>query len=139
MTDIDVIIEKTNSIQNCLQRIKETIDGDINSLDNNFNIQDILTLKLQRAIQLVLDMASHIVSSKRLGVPQTLRDVFVILEKNKIINHQLSIKMQKMVGFRNIAVHDYQAINADILKSIVAFHLQDLEEFYRVILTDLQT
>lgn len=133
MTDRDVLIEKTNSIQNCLKRIQDTIKGNVSRVDD-LDAQDIVTLNLQRAIQLVIDMASYVVSSKRLGTPQSLKDLFQILEHNHLIKTDLSIKMQKMVGFRNIAVHDYQAINPLILKKILSSHLKDLEDFYDAIL-----
>lgn len=138
MTDIDVLIEKINNIQNCLARIHDTIKGDVNRLEN-LDAQDIVTLNLQRAVQLVVDIATHIVSTENLGVPQSLKDVFVILEKNKILDSNLSLKMQKMVGFRNIAVHDYQAINPAVIKSILTSHLNDFEDFYTAVLQDKET
>lgn len=134
MIDRDVLVEKTNSIQNCLKRIHDTVQGDLGRLDL-LDIQDIVTLNLQRAIQLIIDMASYVVSSERLGIPQSLKDVFQILERNSFIKRDVSTKMQKMVGFRNIAVHDYQAIDPAILKKIISSHLKDLEEFYDAILT----
>jgi len=133
MTDAEVLAEKTNSIQNCMKRINEVLEGDLNRL-SHFDTQDIVTLNLQRAAQLVIDIASHIVSTERLGIPQSLKDLFVILEKNHILEHDLSNKMQKMVGFRNIAIHAYQAINPDILKSILLRHLKDFEEFYTCVI-----
>jgi len=133
MTNRDVLIEKTNSIQNCLKRIFDTLKGKTERLDD-LDVQDIVVLNLQRAIQLAIDMASYVISSERLGTPQSLKDLFLILERNHFVEKNLSTKMQKMVGFRNIAVHDYQAIDPNILKSIVSLHLQDLEEFYDVII-----
>jgi uncharacterized protein YutE (UPF0331/DUF86 family) len=133
MTDLDVLIEKTNSIQNCLKRISDTVKGNLNLVDTQ-DVQDIVVLNLQRAIQLVIDMASHVVATENLGMPLSLKDVFQILEKNKIIPHHLSQKMQKMTGFRNIAVHDYQAIDTSILKSIISNHLKDIEEFYDAVI-----
>jgi len=58
-----------------------------------------------------------------------------LLEKAKIVKKDLSRKMQAMVGFRNIAIHDYQSLDVDVLKSILKKHLRDLEEFYTTILT----
>ena len=133
MIDSDIIIEKTNSIQNCLKRIQDTMKQHSNHIDN-LDTQDIVVLNLQRAIQLTLDIASYIVSMERLGVPKTLRDLFQILEQNQWIQHDISAKMQKMVGFRNIAVRDYQAIDPTILKSILSLHLKDFEEFYTAII-----
>lgn len=40
-----------------------------------------------------------------------------------------------MVGFRNIAVHDYQAINLDIVESIVKTRLDDFREWIKAALS----
>ena len=42
--------------------------------------------------------------------------------------------MEGMVGFRNIAIHDYQSLNVEILKSILGKNIADLEEFYTTVL-----
>lgn len=131
--DRDVIIEKVNSIQNCLKRIHDITKGDVESI-HHLDIQDVVVLNLQRSVQLTLDIASYVVSVKNLGVPKTLKDLFQILENNKYISKKISEKMQKMVGFRNIAVHDYKSIDLKILKAILKNHLKDLEQFYTEIL-----
>lgn len=137
MVDKDVVYEKVNRCQNCLQRIYTTLDGDLKRLDN-YDTQDIITLNLQRAVQLIVDLASHVVRSQSFGMPQTLKENFQILNKNHIIDNALTIKMEHMVGFRNIAVHDYESINPEVLKSIVQHHLKDLEEFYTIIVNKVE-
>ena len=56
------------------------------------------------------------------------------MAQNKIISFELEEKMNAMVGFRNIAVHEYQNIDKEILKSILQNNLRDIEEFYKSIL-----
>ncbi|HNS56471.1 MAG TPA: DUF86 domain-containing protein [Smithellaceae bacterium] len=133
MPDKDVVLAKTASIQKCLRRIKEVTGLNPESLDE-INKQDIFVLNLQRAVQSTIDLAAHVIASEGLGVPDTIRDNFLRLEQAGIIGRDLAKRMQAMVGFRNIAIHDYQAINIDILKTILGKHLKDLEEFYTVIL-----
>lgn len=36
-----------------------------------------------------------------------------------------------MVGFRNVAIHDYQKLNLDIVRRIVVEHLDDFLAFAR--------
>ena len=133
MVDKDVVFEKVNRIQNCLQRIYKTVSDDLSRLDS-YDEQDIVTLNLQRAVQLVIDLAAHVVRSESLGMPQSLKENFQLLWQNKIIGTSLKEKMESMVGFRNIAVHDYETLNPKILKSIVKDHLKDIEEFYTVLI-----
>jgi len=133
MPDKDVVFAKAASIQKCLKRIKEVTELKPDSLDE-VNKQDIFVLNLQRAVQSAIDLAAHIIASEGLGVPDTIKDNFVRLEQAGIINIDLSKKLQSMVGFRNIAIHNYQTINVEILKTILVKHLKDLEDFYTAIL-----
>jgi uncharacterized protein YutE (UPF0331/DUF86 family) len=134
MPDRDVVLAKVAAIQKCLRRIKHVTDLDPDRLDE-LDIQDIFALNLQRAIQSAIDLATHIVASESLGISDTIRGNFVLLENAKIITKTLSKKMQSMVGFRNIAIHDFQILDIDILKAILSKNLKDLEQFYTVVLT----
>jgi len=133
MPDRDVVLAKVAAIQRCLKRIKETTKLDPNRLDN-IDEQDIFVLNLQRAVQAAIDLATHIVASEGLGLPDTIKDNFKFLKKAGIINEELAQRMESMVGFRNIAIHDYQAIDGNILKSILSNNLKDLEDFYTTVL-----
>lgn len=133
MPDKDVVLAKTAAIQRCLKRIYDVTGFAPESL-NDLNNQDIFILNLQRAVQSAIDLATHVIASEGLGIPDTIKGSFVILEQSRIIPHDLALKMQSMVGFRNIAIHDYQAVNLDILKKILAAHLKDLEDFYTAVL-----
>lgn len=71
----------------------------------------------------------HIVAEKNLGLPQSSRQAFELLYENNIIDKELAERLKAMVGFRNIAVHDYQSINLHILQKIIEIHLGDFELF----------
>lgn len=133
MPDKDIVIAKIAIIQRCLKRIQETTHLDPESLDD-IDKQDIFVLNLQRAVQTVIDLATHIVASMGLGLPDTIKGNFRLLWEGKIIHKDLAMKMENMVGFRNIAVHDYQSLNGEIIKSILSKNIVDLEEFYTTIL-----
>jgi uncharacterized protein YutE (UPF0331/DUF86 family) len=134
MPDRDVVLAKVAAIQKCLRRIKDVTGLDSDRLDE-IDAQEIFVLNLQRAIQSAIDLATHIVASEGLGIPDTIRGNFVLLERAKIITKTLSKKMQSMVGFRNIAIHDYQALDVDVLKAILSKNLKDIEQCYTAILT----
>ena len=134
MPDRDVVLAKVAAIQKGLRRIKEVTGLFPERLDD-LDVQDIFVLNLQRAIQSAIDLAAHIVASEGLGISDTIRGHFVLLENAKVITKALSQKMQSMVGFRNIAIHDYQNLDIEILKAILSKHLKDLEQFYTAILT----
>jgi len=128
MADPDIIQAKIAITQRCLKRISDTTGLKSETL-SDLDRQDIFVLNLQRAIQSTIDCAGHIIADEGLGLPLSLKEHFSILAAEKILSENLAKKMQAMVGFRNIAVHEYENINIDILKNILDHHLQDLEEF----------
>ncbi len=129
----DVILNKINMIERCIRRINEEYDNNPEHL-KNFTKQDSIILNLQRACEASIDLAMHIVAEKKLGLLQNSRDAFTFLEQENIISSILSGKMKAMVGFRNIAVHDYQEINLEILEKIVENHVKYFLEFTKAIL-----
>jgi len=136
MPDRDVVLAKVAAIERCLKRIRETTGGDPASL-KELDRQDIFVLNLQRAIQAAIDLAAHIVAAERLGLPETVRGNFTLLLDAGVISAELGRKMEAMVGFRNIAIHDYQALDLEIMKAILQKRLPDLEDFSAAILRRL--
>nr|WP_290912296.1 DUF86 domain-containing protein [Anoxybacillus sp.] len=128
----DVILNKISVIERCLKRIHEEYENNPNHLEN-YTKQDSIVLNLQRACEASIDLAMHVVAQKKLGLPQTSRDAFTLLEQHGILSSSLSQKMKAMVGFRNIAVHDYQELNLTILQKILDNHLTDFTEFTKAI------
>lgn len=132
--ELDVIYNKAQIIERCLKRVYEEYDENPENL-NNYTKQDSIILNIQRSCEAAIDLAMHIVAEQKLGLPQNSRDAFILLYNAGVINEELAQKMQAMVGFRNIAVHDYQAVNLDILKAIIAKNLVDLQKFVKAVLT----
>ena len=132
MVGDDVLINKRESIKRCLKRINEEFNGDEENL-RDLKTQDSIVLNLQRACETSIDLAMHLVRKKSLGVPQNSREAFEMLEKAKIIRAALSTKMKKMVGFRNIAIHNYQTLDLEIIESIVRNNLQDFADFVKAV------
>jgi uncharacterized protein YutE (UPF0331/DUF86 family) len=129
----DVILNKISVIERCIKRIHEEYENKPKNLEN-YTKQDSIILNLQRACEASIDLAMHIVAQKKLGLPQNSRDALSLLEQHGIITSFLSQKMKAMVGFRNIAVYDYQDINLTILQKILDHHLIDFTEFTKAIL-----
>jgi len=125
----DVILNKIQTIERCLKRIREEYVGFEESFEENYTKQDSVILNLERASQATIDIATHIVKIRGLGLPNTSRELFDMLFENNIISEDICKQMQGMVGFRNIAVHDYQNLNIEIVVAIAEKHLGDFEGF----------
>ena len=124
----DILLAKVASILKCLKRVQEDFENE-NTFRNNITKQDAVVLNLQRACEASIDIANHIVKEKRLGLPESARVSFELLSKNEIIQAETALRMRNMIGFRNIAIHDYQALNLDIVVNIVLHRLGDFKDF----------
>ncbi len=125
----DVILNKAASIERCLRRITEEFAGDRKNLAANQTKQDAIVLNLQRACETAIDLAMYVISQRRLGLPQESRDAFALLQTADILPAELAARMQRMVGFRNVAVHEYTRLNLDIVLTIITKHLDDFRTF----------
>jgi uncharacterized protein YutE (UPF0331/DUF86 family) len=130
----DVLVNKAAAIERAVRRVREEYAGDDRHLLDDQTRQDAIILNLQRACESSIDAAMHLVRVRRLGVPQETRDAFVLLEEAHLLDPNLADRMKKMVGFRNVAIHDYQTLNLEIVRRIVAEHLDDFLNFTRVFL-----
>lgn len=129
----DVVINKTEIIERCINRIKEEYEGNPMNL-KNYTKQDSILLNIQRACEACIDLAMHVVAEKSFGIPQNSRDAFELLRKNGIIDGALEKKLKSMVGFRNIAVHNYQLIDLKVVQDLIENGLNDLIVFSKIIL-----
>lgn len=129
----DVILNKITTIERCVNRIHEVYEGNPENL-KDFTKQDSIILNIQRACEASIDLAMHIVSERKLGVPKASREGFKLLQEAHIIDSSLAKTLMNMVGFRNIAVHDYQALKVDILEAILDKHINDFKQFTKVVL-----
>lgn len=125
----DVIVNKAASIERCLRRIQEEYAEDVQNLVANQTKQDAIILNLQRACETAIDLAMYVVSQRKLGVPQDSRDAFSLLQTAGILPADLVQRMQRMVGFRNVAIHEYARLNLDVVRTIITKQLDDFRTF----------
>ena len=128
MVDRDIVTAKVATIDRCLQRISET-RGERRAILLPVEAEDIVVLNLQRAVQAAIDLATHVVAAEGYALPDSVAAFFSVLEGHGILESPLAERLRRMVGFRNIAIHDYQALDARIVEAIVSRHLTDLRLF----------
>lgn len=131
--DKQLIQEKIESLRRCIKRIETKRPEQFEELENNLDLQDILSVNLERAVQMCVDIAAHILSQTESEPPETMAKIFELLENKKIIRSSTALSMKKAVGFRNIAVHNYKKINWEIVYNICHQKINDFKTFAREI------
>lgn len=132
--DREVIEQKLESLRRCLQRIRDKCPPSANLLEADFDLQDILALNLSRAVQLCVDIGAHVVAGTNIPPPSTMGKTFDALAEAGIIDADLAQRMKNAVGFRNIAVHNYEVINWHVVHAIAAHRLGDFKEFAEAVI-----
>lgn len=130
----DVLLNKAATIERTVARAREVYQRNPNTFASDFTRQDAAILNIQRACEAALDMGQHLIRRERLGVPQSSRDVFKLLADANWIDAPLAESLKRMVGFRNIAVHDYQALQLPITVSIITQHLDEFLQYSQTLL-----
>ena len=121
----DVLLNKASSIERCVRRAREEYQKDPSTFALDYTRQDAAVLNIQRACEAALDMAQYLIRRERLGIPQSARDVFELLHQGGWIAPSLVKSLKNMVGFRNIAVHEYLTLQLPITVAIITEHLDD--------------
>lgn len=130
----DVLINKAASIERCVKRAREEYAYNPATFATDYTRQDAAILNIQRACEAALDMGQHLIRRDKLGVPQSARDVFALLVLAGWISPALAESLKHMVGFRNIAVHDYQSMQLAITVSIIKSHLDEFLQYSQALL-----
>lgn len=136
--DKQIILNKLSSLKRCIERIESKVPGTCAALKADFDLQDIISLNLQRAVQVCVDIAAHISAGLDTRPPAYMTESFDNLNKAGIIPDDLCIRMKKSVGYRNIAVHEYSTINWDVVFSVATVNLADFRNFAKCIFTWLK-
>jgi uncharacterized protein YutE (UPF0331/DUF86 family) len=127
MTDAELVEKKLAFIEDRVEELRRLAHPD--QIHHDVREERFVAHTLQIAIQAALDVASHIVSDERLGEPESNYQLFELLAKHGWLNAQDASPMRAIVGFRNILVHGYQAVDLDIMRDVVENHLEDLLTF----------
>ncbi|MEC3193940.1 DUF86 domain-containing protein [Bacillus cereus] len=133
----EVILNKISTIERCIKRIQDVYGNNPENLED-YTKQDSIILNIQRACEASIDLAMHIVAGKKLGLPQSSRETFDLLVTAGLLSAELANKLKAMVGFQNIAIHDYQSINLDFVHQIIEKYLNEFKLFTKKVLEILE-
>jgi uncharacterized protein YutE (UPF0331/DUF86 family) len=126
----EVLMQKLASIHRCIGQVRTFVAGDLDRLEDQM-VQDAVVLNLQRACEQAIDAASRVVSIRGLGIPGDSAETFTLLERAGLLSDATAARMRSMVGFRNVAVHQYRMLDRAILRAVVERHLDDFNALCR--------
>lgn len=135
----EVIDRKLESLARCVARIEAKLPESAEDLAEDYDRQDIIAVNLERAIQMCVDVASHLTAATDRPIPETMREQFPPLADDGVLDTELANTIAKAVGLRNLAVHDCSALDWIQLHGYLPSALADLRSFAERIDTHLGT
>jgi uncharacterized protein YutE (UPF0331/DUF86 family) len=125
----DIVINKVQSIQRCVERAHEEYHADPAGFATNFTRQDAAVLNVLRACEQAIDLANHVIKTRKMGIPASSAQSFELLEQKSVIDPTLSGNLIKMIHFRNTVIHQYQRMDMQIVQKVITAGLDDLIRF----------
>lgn len=133
MTDLKVIENKISSVKKYLKIVEEYKKYSQKEIESDLTLRGATERYLYLVVQAAIDLAEAVVSYKGLRKPTTFSEAFYILNDENIIAGELTEKMVKMTGFRNIIAHDYEEIDYSIVYDILNTGTNDIKDFLKAI------
>jgi uncharacterized protein YutE (UPF0331/DUF86 family) len=130
----EILQRKAATLERCVARVRDKYRGNEPAFETDVDLQDIIVLNLQRACQTAIDMALRLGRLRRLAFPSDTAEIFRILAKAGLIDRELASSLARMVGFRNVAVHEYQELDLTKVRRIIEHRLDDLLAFSKAML-----
>jgi len=134
VVDEALILRKLAELDQYYKRLKKYENTTVDQYSDDWKIQRIIERTLQMMIETCVDIAGHIIADKGFRIPKSYADTFKVLLEEKILSRKLSAVMEKMAKFRNIVVHHYDKVDAEIVAAILKNDLADFVSYKEAII-----
>ena len=139
MVNKTLILKKLSELEDYCKQINEVSDVTVKEYQSDWKLQRIIERTLQMMIETCSDIAGHIISDRKYRVPNSYAETFEVLYENKILSQELFDTMQKMAKFRNVVVHHYDNVDAEIVIGILKRHLNDFTKFKDAVINAIKS
>lgn len=128
------ITSKFTHLREYLKHLHEIQKVNRKSFVNDYHFYGLAERYFQLAIEVVLDVSKMLIRANRFPPPETNKEVLSILYEYKILPRALFYRLDGVIGFRNVLVHDYEKINRNKVYDKLQKNLQDFVDFKNAIM-----
>jgi uncharacterized protein YutE (UPF0331/DUF86 family) len=139
VVDEAIVLRKIAELDQYHRQISEYKSVKVNEYSGDWKLQRIIERTLQMMVETCVDIAGHIISDHGYRIPDSYADSFRVLHEEKIIDEKTCKSMENIAKFRNIIVHHYDRIDAEIVVGILHKHLNDFKNYKKAITTWLKS
>jgi uncharacterized protein YutE (UPF0331/DUF86 family) len=138
MVDRPLILRKLDSLSLYAKQLSEFRGIVLEEYRRDWKTQRIVERTLQMAVETCADIANHLIADGGLRAPTSAVDAFTVLKESGIVSEPLHGALVKMAKLRNVVVHQYDEVDAEIVIAILARHLDTFDSFRAEILAFLK-
>ena len=138
MVDRNLLLRKLANLEEYTGQVSEYEKISLAEYRGDWKTQRAVERTLQMMIETCCDIAAHIIADRRLRTPESYADSFLVLAEGGVLPMNLSTLMQKMAKFRNVVVHQYEKVDAEIVLLILHRHLVDFQHFAEAVISHLK-
>ena len=139
MVDETLILRKLSELDEYYQQVGEYEQITVSQYHADWKISRIIERTLQMMIETCVDIASHIIADQGYRVPKSYSDTFKVLHEKEILGGKLFKALEKLAKFRNIIVHNYDKVDAEIVVGILKRDLKDFLGYKDVVISFLKS
>ncbi|MDP9121009.1 MAG: DUF86 domain-containing protein [Acidobacteriota bacterium] len=129
MIDADVIAAKLRELADRIARVKEHCPPDASSLAADRDTLDLVSFNLMLAVQVCLDVASHLIADEGWPPPTSMGEAFQRLGEHGVLTRTTAEALRGAAGLRNLVAYGYAEASPDLLHAAAAGGMADLERF----------
>lgn len=139
MVDKTLVLRKIAELERYEEQVREFAGISLSAYTADWKTQRIVERTLQMMIEACVDIAGHMISDLRMRTPSSYADTFRVLGEHSVLDDELLGTMEKMAKFRNVVVHQYEAVDPEIVITILRKHIDDFRRFRDAIVARLRT
>ncbi len=131
--DKNRILEKIDELEKYLRELEEYLPEEKEDYLNSGLKKRACERAFQLASEDLLDICNLIISEKGFGIPADSKDSIRKLAENGVITGSLSTRLEELIGFRNLLVHQYGRVDDSRAYSYLNMEMKDFYEFIETI------
>ena len=128
------IKDKIKDIKSYLEQLSKIRPKTFNEYEKDFMAKAACERYFEKIAEAVVDLAMLIIKERNLPIPEQDYEAFNIIEKEGIIDANLSKRLRDMKGMRNIIAHQYGDVDDRIMYATISKELdKDIKSFLKII------
>ena len=129
MVDKTLILRKLSELEEYTSQIQDFRSISVDDYRSDWKSQRIIERTLQMMIETCVDIAGHIISDKKYRIPESYADAFIVLRENGIVDADICRTIEQITKFRNVIVHHYDRVDAEIVVGILRKRIKDFDKY----------